>query len=102
MFHCENIDKGILMQLLQIISIQETLEHFSINSLDMLDCTSVTELLFEFKRIKTIEIIWHYLSNEYEDDELEEWKLEIKQFNKKMKMKHSQIDIYIRYREKSD
>ena len=45
-------DEYIFMPLLQMPSIQETLEHFTIERLDISKCTSVIELLVEFKRIK--------------------------------------------------
>ena len=86
-------DEDIFMQLLIMPSIQETLEHFSIISLNIIECTSVIELLVEFKRIKTIKLFWKYS----EDDELQEWKLEIKQIEKKLRKKHSEIEIDIDY-----
>ena len=87
-------DEDVFMQLLKIPLIQETLEHFTIERLDISRCTSVFELLVEFKRIKTIEIIWDYFKN---DDEFEEWKLEIEQFKENIKKKHSEIEIKIDY-----
>ena len=87
------------MPLLQIPSIQETLEEFIINDLDIFKCTSVVELLVEFKRIKYIEIWWVHSLN---DDELEEWKLKIKQFEEKLRKKHSNIKIRIVYLKKKD
>ena len=82
------------MQLLQMPSIQETLEYFRINNLDIFKCTSVVEQLNEFKRIKRIEIFWWHSKN-VDEDKLEEWKLEIRQFEKKLKKKHSEINISI-------
>ena len=84
------------MQLLQIPSIQENLEHLGIDYLDFSKCTSVINLLAEFKRIKRIEIEWFYNDN---NDEVKEWKQKIKQFNKKMKKKHLEIEISIDYQE---
>ena len=49
-------DEDIFMSLLQMSSIQETLEHFEIDNLDIFKCTSVIELLVEFKRIKSVRI----------------------------------------------
>ena len=86
-------DEDIFMQLLKIPSIQETLEHFTIERLDISRCTSVFELLVQFKRLKTIEIIWEYS----EDDKLEECKQKIEQFKKNMRKKHSEIEIQIDY-----
>ena len=74
-------------------SVQETLEYFSIYWLYIFKCTSVIELLFKFKRFKSIKIRWYYDSY----DDLAEWKLEIEQFEKKMRKKHSEIDIDITY-----
>ena len=79
-------------------SIQETLEYFRIDLLDICNCTSVVELLFEFKRINIIKIEWLHSLN-YE--ELENLKQEIGQFEKKLRKKHSEIDIKIDYVEKS-
>ena len=55
-FENKNEEEYIFMQLLQIPSIQETLEHFDIQQLFILKYTSVAELLVEFKRIKTVTI----------------------------------------------
>ena len=79
------------MQLLQMPSIQETLEHFDILKLDISKCIFVIDLLVEFKRIKTIRIEWKYSK----DDKLEELKLAIKKFEKKLIKKHPEIDIDI-------
>ena len=87
-------DEFLYMQLLQMPSIQETLEIFTIYSLNIFKCTSIAELLVEFKRIKTITIEWLHSLN---DDKLEEWKLEIEQFENKLKEKHSEIEIDIYY-----
>ena len=84
-------DEYIFTQLLQIASIQETLEDFRIEDLDASIYTSAVDLLVELKRIKTIWIRWMYKSF----DELEEWKPKIKQFKKKLRMKHSEIEIDI-------
>ena len=93
--HNGDEDENIFMSLLQIPSIQETLDDFTIYDLDISECTSVVKLLVEFERIKTVKIEWlHSL----DDDEFEEWKLKIKQFEKILKKKHSQIHIYIGYR----
>ena len=81
------------MQLLKIPSIQETLEHFDIQHLDNFEFTSVAELLVEFKSIKTVKILWKY----FKDDKLEEIELEIEQFKKKLRKRHSEIDINICY-----
>ena len=78
-------------------SIQETLEHFIIYSLDIFKCISVVEQLVEFKRIKTIRIECYY-SN---DDKVEELKLDIKQFEKILKKKRSEIEIYLGYQKRS-
>ena len=51
-----NKDENIFMLLLQIPSIQDSLEHFYIRFLDISKCTSVIDMLFEFNRIKKIEI----------------------------------------------
>ena len=90
-----NKDKyeDILMSLLQTPSIQGTLEHFSISHLDMFKCTSVIDMLVEFNRIKTVKIYWGYSEN----DNFKKLKLEIKQFEKKLKKKHSEIQISINY-----
>ena len=85
--------EDILMTLLQIPSIQETLEHFTIDFLDNSKYTSVFELLVEFKRIKRIKIGICYSK----DDKFEELKKEIKQFEKKLRKKHSENEIYIDY-----
>ena len=74
-------------------SIQETLEDFRIEKLDFSKCTSVFDLLVEFKRIKTITIKWNHDDNN--DEEEEEWELKTKQFEEEMKKKHPKIDIYI-------
>ena len=88
-------DEDIFMQLLQIPSIQGTLEHLIIYFLDICKCTSVIDLFVEFKRIKTIRILyWEYSKDE---DKLEELKLEIEQFKRKLKKKHSEIKININY-----
>ena len=84
-------DENIFMQLLQMPSIQETLEHFRISNLDALECTSVFELLVEFKRIKTIKIEWEYS----DDDKIEELKQEIQKFKKELRKKYSEIEINI-------
>ena len=81
----------ILMSLLQIPSIQETLEHIYIENQDISLCTSAFELLVEFKSIKTVKIIRYYSK----DDKLEEWKLKINQFEEILKKKHPKINIYI-------
>ena len=88
--HCTNKDENIFMQLLQIPSIQETLEHLYINSLNIFECTSVIELLVEFKTIKTVKILLHYSKDE---DKLEELKQKIEQFRKELRKKHSEIEI---------
>ena len=85
------------MQLLQIPSIQETLEHFDIQQLDIFGCTSVAELLVKFKRIKTVKI--EYLSYS-EADKIEEIKQKIQKFKKELRKKHSEIEIFISYFEK--
>ena len=82
----------ILMTLLQIPSIQETLEHFDIHGLDILGCTSIFELLVEFKRIKTVEIGLRYTKD---DDKLEELKQKIQKIKKEVRKKHSEIEISI-------
>ena len=79
-------------------SIQETLERFIIDRLDISERNSVLELLFEFKRIKYIVIRWVCSKN----DKLGELKLETKQFETKLSKKHSQIQIYIHYLRKDD
>ena len=81
------------MKLLKIPSIQETLEHFDIQQLDIFEFTSVVELLVEFESIKTVKILWKYSK----DDKLKELELEIGQFKKKLRKKHSEIDINICY-----
>ena len=73
--------------------IQETLESFTIDWLDISNCPSVVELLIEFKRIKTIRVRWHH--SNYENDAIEEYRLKIWQFEQKLKKKHSEINIYI-------
>ena len=93
---CGSTDKGIFMQLLQMTSIQETLEHFRIKRLRISKCTPVIDILVEFKRIKAISITCNY-SKDDEESQLEEWKLKTKQFENKMKKKHSEIEIYIDY-----
>ena len=80
------------MQLLQMPSIQETLEHFDILKLDISKCTSVIDLFVEFKRINTIRIEWKYSK----DDKLEELKIAIKKFKKKLRKTHPEIEIDIR------
>ena len=85
------------MLLLQTPLIQETLEHLYITFLDIFECTSAIDLIVEFKRIKTVEIHWEY--SEYED-KLQELKLEIKQFEEKLRKKHSQIKIKVDYQER--
>ena len=97
----EDEDEDFFMKLLKIPSIQETLEHFNIYDLYILKCASVFELLVEFKRIKTIWIVWQY-SKADNNDELEEWQMEIKQFDKKMKKKHSEIKIKFDYEYKEE
>ena len=87
-------DEDILFSLLQMSSTQETLEHFRIFFLDISKCTYVVGLLAEFKRIKTIKITWNY--SKY-NDKLEEWKLKIEQFKEILKIKHSHIEIDIKY-----
>ena len=77
-------------------SIQETLEHFTIKNLNIYEWYSVIELFAEFKRIKKIEINWVHSLN---DDDLEEWKLILKQYKEAILWKHSQIDISIGYEE---
>ena len=89
-------NEDILITLLQIASIQETLEHFNIKRLNIFECTSVVDLLVEFKRIKTVRINWYY----FDDDTLEQLKLEIGQFKRKLRKKHSQIYIDIGYSRK--
>ena len=88
--HCTNKDENIFMQLLQIPSIQETLEHLYIYSLNIFECTSVIELLVEFKTIKTVKILLHYSKDE---DKIEELKQKIEQFKKELRKKHSEIEI---------
>ena len=88
--HCTNKDENIFMQLLQIPSIQETLEHLYIQQLDISECTSVIELLVEFKTIKTVKINLHYSKDE---DKIEELKQKIEQFKKELRKKHSEIEI---------
>ena len=96
---CKGTDEDILITLLKTPSIQETLEHFNIYKLDIFEYISVIELLVEFKRIKTIEILfWEYS----EDDKLGELKLKIEQFEKKLRKKHSEIDIDIIYEHRMD
>ena len=90
--HCTNKDENIFMQLLQIPSIQETLEHLYIYSLNIFECTSVIELLVEFKTIKTVKILLHYSKDE---DKIEELKQKIEQFKKELRKKHSEIEISI-------
>ena len=87
-------DKDILKLLLQTPSIQETLEHFRIDKLDIFKCFSFIELLVKFKRIKTVKIGWSN-SKCYSDDLLEELKLQIKQSEAKIKEKHSETKIKI-------
>ena len=91
-------DEYMLMSLLQMTSIQETLEDVTIISLDIFKCTSVFELLAEFKRINVIRIGWSYDDC---NDEVKEWKLKIKQFEEEMKKKNSEIyiDIDIDYKD---
>ena len=93
------IDENIFLSLLQIPSIQETLEHFRINNLDISKCTSVVDLLVEFKRINIVRIGCYYY-----DDGLDEWKQKIEQFKEIMKKRHSEIDIKIdtKYRKKNE
>ena len=86
------IDADILIELLQMPSIQETLEHFDIERLDISKCTSVVRLFLEFKRIKSIEI---RLYSDDNNDEVEEFKLKIEQFEGEIKKKHPGIYIYI-------
>ena len=86
------------MQLLQIPSIQETLEHFTIYSLDVSKCNSVFELLVEFKRVKYIRIEWGSEDDDKDEDKLVEWKLKVKKFYQTMNKKHSRTDIDIRYK----
>ena len=93
---CDGTDEDNWITILQIPSIQETLEHFTIYKLDIFKCTSIIELLVEFKRIKAIEIFWYYSY----DDKLKELKLEIKQFKRKLKKKHSEIEIEINYKKR--
>ena len=78
-----------LMKLLQIPSIQETLEHVFITQLYISICTSVIDLLVEFKRIKTVRI--NLLYNDV--DEIEEFKQKILKFMKELRKKHSEIQI---------
>ena len=85
-------DEDIFMSLLQMPSIQETLEHFEIDNLDIFKCTFVIELLVEFKRIKSVRINWLHSLN---DDELDEWKVKIEHFEEILKKKHSDIEINI-------
>ena len=82
----------MFMQLLQMPSIQETLEHFRIHNLVISKCTSVIGLLVEFKRIKTVTISRRYSAK---DGKLEELILEIQQFKKELRKKHSEIKICI-------
>ena len=89
-----NRDEYIFIELLQMPSIQETLEHFRIKSSNIFSCTSVIELLVELKKIKKIRIEWGYYKN-VEDNKVDEWKLKIEQFETKLKKKHSQIEIDI-------
>ena len=88
-----NKDENIFMLLLQIPSIQDSLEHFYIRFIDISKCTSVIDMLFEFNRIKKIEIKWGYSK----DDKLGELYREIKQSERKMRKKHSEIEIDIKY-----
>ena len=82
----------ILMQLLQIPSIQETLEHLYINLLDIFECISVAELLVEFKRIKTVTI---GCLLKYKTDKIEELKQKVPKNKKELRKKHSEIEISI-------
>ena len=80
-------------------SVQKTLEHFTIDRLDIFKCTSVVELFIEFKRAKTLKITCLYFDNEDEenDDKLAKLKLNIKQSEEKLNKTHSKIKIDIRY-----
>ena len=77
------------MSLLQMSSIQKTLEHFEIKHLHISKLVSVLYLLSEFNRIKTVKIIWKY----YKDDKLEELKPEIQQMRRKLSEKHLEVEI---------
>ena len=87
-------DEYIFMSLLQMASIQETLDNFIIYELNIFKCTSVVDLLVEFKKIKTTVIYFSPFTN-IDKDKLEELKQEIWQFEKKLKKKHSEIEISI-------
>ena len=90
-----NTNEDILNSLLQTHSIQKTLEHFSIYNLDVSKCTDVIKLFDEFKRIKTIKIIYHFPEDEDKNEEIKELKMKMKQLEDKMKQKHSEIKINI-------
>ena len=89
-------NEGILMKLLQIPSIQETLEHLFINCFYIFDRTSVIELLFELKAIKTLKIAYSEDIENY--DNYEKLILEIEQFEEKLKKKHPKTEILIYYK----
>ena len=91
-------DEDIFMSLLHTPSVQETLEHFRIEKLDIYKCSSVIDLLVEFKRIKTIIIEWDYNAR----DKIKQWKQKIRQFEEIMWKKHSKIWISIEYIHKID
>ena len=93
-----NKEEDIFMSLLQIPSIQETLEHFRISHLNIFKCTSVVGLIVEFKRIKTVKVLWDYSKNE----KYEEFKQKIQKFEKELRKKHSEIDISIIYHRKKN
>ena len=94
--HNGDRDENILNSLLKTHSIQETLEHFSIYNLGLSKCTDVIKLFDEFKRIKTITIIYHHPEADDGNKEIEEQKLNMEQLVDKMKQKHSKIEINIR------
>ena len=84
-----NGDEDIFMSLLQMASIQETLEHFKIKHLHISKLASVLYLLDEFNRINSIRIIWKY----YEDDKLEKLRPEVLQIIRKLRKKQLKFKI---------
>ena len=87
----EYVYENIFMPLLQLPSIQENLEHFETNERDIFECSSIFELLVEFKRIKTVKIFIDY----YNKDIIERLKQKIQKFKKELREKHSEIEISI-------
>ena len=75
-------------------SIQETLEHFCLELIDIAKSTSLIELFVQLKRIKILDT-WFLCFKD--DDKTEELKCEIYKFEKIMEKKHPEIELDIDY-----